>query len=53
MIELKLNLDEVNVILNALATRPYFEVAELIAKIKTEGEKQITANENMAIGADV
>lgn len=41
MIELKLTIDEVNVILNALSVRPYVEVAELIAKIKTDGEKQI------------
>ena len=41
MIELKFTVDEINLILNALAARPYFEVAELIEKIKAEGEKQI------------
>ena len=41
MIEIKFTVDEVNVVLNALAVRPYIEVVELIEKIKTEGEKQI------------
>ncbi len=40
-ITLKLSVDEVNIILNALANRPYGEVADLVYKIKTEGEKQI------------
>lgn len=39
-IELNLTVDEINIILNALANRPYGEVAELIGKIRTEGEKQ-------------
>jgi hypothetical protein len=42
-IKLTLNVDEVNIILNALATRPYAEVAGLIGKIRTEGEKQLTS----------
>ena len=41
MIELKLSLEEVNLVLNALAVRPYMEVAELIEKIKAEGERQL------------
>lgn len=40
-IKLNLTVDEVNIILNALSNRPYGEVAELIGKIKTEGEKQL------------
>ena len=40
-IKLELSLEEINCILNALAYRPYAEVAELIRKIQTEGEKQI------------
>lgn len=38
---LTLSVDDVNLILNALANRPYVEVAEVIAKIKTDGERQI------------
>lgn len=41
IIKLELTVDEVNIILNALANRLYGEVAELIGKIKTEGEKQL------------
>ena len=41
-IELELTLNEVNVILNALAQRPYIEVADLIGLIKTEGDKQFS-----------
>ena len=40
-IELNLTVDEINIILNALANRPYGEVAELIGKIHNEGEKQL------------
>ena len=40
-IELNLTVDEINIILNALANRPYGEVAVLIGKIDTEGEKQL------------
>lgn len=41
MIELKLTVEEVNIVLNALANRPYGEVYQLIAKIQSEGEKQL------------
>lgn len=40
-IKLSLTVNEVNIILNALASRPYAEVAGLIGKIQTEGEKQL------------
>lgn len=40
-IKLELTLEETNLILNALSSRPYIEVAELIGKIKNEGEKQL------------
>ena len=43
-INLKLSVEDVNIILNALVNRPYIEVAELIAKIKTEGDKQYQEN---------
>ena len=44
-INLQLTLEETNIILNALSNRPYIEVAELIGKIKTQGEKQCQSNE--------
>lgn len=40
-ITLELTVEEVNVILNALSSKPYIEVVELIGKIQTDGEKQI------------
>ena len=40
-IKLELSVEEVNIVLNALACRPYGEVAELVAKIRAEGEKQL------------
>lgn len=40
MIELKLTIEEVNMILAALQELPYKTSAVLIAKIKTEGDKQ-------------
>lgn len=47
-IKLNLTLDEINYILNALSSRPYIEVAELIAKIQTEGERQIAQSNYVA-----
>ena len=41
VIKLELSVDDVNIILNALACRPYGEVAELVNKIHAEGEKQL------------
>jgi hypothetical protein len=48
--EIKLNLtvDEVNIILNALVCRPYAEVAELIGKIQSEGNKQLQEHKAVA-----
>lgn len=40
-IKLELSVEEINIILNSLANRPYVEVAELIGKIQSEGNKQI------------
>lgn len=45
-IKLEFTVDEVNVILNALANRPYGEVAELIGKIQAQGNEQINVTEN-------
>ena len=41
MIELKLSVEEINIVLNALANRPYGEVYQLVAKIQADAEKQI------------
>lgn len=43
MINLKLSVEEINIVLNALANRPYGEVYQLISKIQAEGEKQMQA----------
>ena len=40
-VKLTLCVEEVNIVLNALANRPYGEVFQLIQKIREEGEKQI------------
>ena len=45
-ITLTLTVDEVNIVLNALASRPYAEVAELIGKIQADGEKQLAEKPN-------
>jgi len=41
MITLELTLEEVNKILQVLATQPYSQVVELISKIQDQGNKQI------------
>ena len=41
MIELKLSVEEINIVLNALANRPYGEVYQLIGKIQADAEKQM------------
>ena len=40
-IKLDLSIKETNIILNALSSRPYVEVCDLISKIQTEGNKQL------------
>ena len=40
-IKLTFSVNELNIVLNALAGRPYAEVAELIGRITAEGEKQV------------
>jgi len=44
MITLELTIEEVNKILQALATQPYSQVVELISKIQEQGNKQIQDN---------
>lgn len=41
MIHLELSLEEVNKILSSLGQQPYIQVAELIGKIRDQGNKQI------------
>ncbi len=41
-ITLKLTLDEVNTVLAALAQQPYLKVAELVYKVRTQGNDQAT-----------
>jgi len=43
MINLSFTVMETNMVLAALGQRPYAEVAELMQKIKTEGEAQLVA----------
>ena len=45
-INLTLTLEEVNSVLNALGTQPYAQVQPLIAKIQTQGNKQVQAAQN-------
>lgn len=43
MINLSFTVMETNMVLGALGQRPYAEVAELMQKIKAEGEAQLVA----------
>ena len=38
---------ELNVVLNALAQRPFAEVFQLVGKIQTEAQQQLKENENV------
>jgi hypothetical protein len=40
-ITLTLTVSQCNIVLNALAARPYGAVAEIIATVKTQGEKAV------------
>jgi hypothetical protein len=40
-IKLTLTVEEINIVLNALANRPYGEVHQLIGKIQSDAEKQM------------
>jgi len=52
-INLKLTLDEVNYILNALAARPYSDVKDLIAKIQKMGAEEVIKQQSQEIVAPV
>jgi len=43
MITLTMTVEQINAILNALGQRPFFEVADLIAKIKMDAETQLAS----------
>lgn len=40
-----LNIDEANVILNALGERPYVQVADLIVKMQLQAQEQLSVKE--------
>ncbi|MEU1514990.1 hypothetical protein U5640_04115 [Streptomyces sp. SS7] len=48
MINLELTLAETNVLLEALGTRPYAQVYELIAKIHQQAEQSAEAQDGIA-----
>lgn len=48
MIELKLTVEEINLVLVALAEMPYKVSAPLIDKIKSEGERQYNEQQSKA-----
>ena len=43
-IKIELTVEETNIVLNALSSRPYMEVCGLINKIQTEGNKQLNVD---------
>lgn len=49
-ITMVLTVAQCNIILNALAARPYGEVAEVIAAVKTQGEKAVAELQAAAPG---
>jgi hypothetical protein len=48
MIKLELTVDEVNMILRVLSKHPFEEVFTVIAKIKQQGDAQVTAADKAA-----
>ena len=52
LIELKLTVEQINYILQALAHRPFGEVVQLITDIKAQGELAIQATQPKAEPAD-
>jgi len=45
--QLTFNEQELNVVLNALAQRPFAEVFQLIGKVQQEAQAQLKENENV------
>jgi hypothetical protein len=52
MIKLELEINEVNTILACLGKRPFDEVADLIVKIKKQGDTQVEAIANAEATTD-
>jgi hypothetical protein len=52
LIELKLTVEQINYILQALAHRPFGEVVQLISDIKAQGESAIQAAQPTAESVD-
>lgn len=52
LIELKLTVEQINYILQALAHRPFGEVVQLISDIKAQGESAIQAAQPTAQPVD-
>jgi predicted DNA-binding ArsR family transcriptional regulator len=50
-INLKLTIDEVNYILNAVAARPYSEVKDLVAKIQKNGAEEVAKLQSLEAGS--
>lgn len=48
LIKLELSVNEVNAILRSLGKHPFDEIAALIGKIKSQGDAQLTAQEQAA-----
>ncbi|NKC14069.1 MAG: hypothetical protein GKR94_18350 [Gammaproteobacteria bacterium] len=44
-ITLKLTIEEVNLILNALGEQPFAQVHQLVAKVQTQGSNQLQGGE--------
>ena len=44
-----LTLEELNTIMQGLSQLPYFRVADLIRKVKTQGDKQFMGDTEIAI----
>lgn len=50
-IKLELTIEEVNTILRSLGQHPFVEIANIIGKIKEQGESQVQAIEQAAAAA--
>jgi len=50
-INLKLTVDDTNMVLNALGKLPFIQVQELIVKVQTQAQKQIKEDEKKDLKA--
>ena len=51
-ITLKLKVEEVNAVLNALGAQPYAQVSQLITKIQTQGSSQLQDSDKVEQAPD-